>query len=125
MSLPPNERVRGDRGMTVLSEAGRAWSAPPSANSRRRCCIVRLILLALGIVCAAFAATCRAGESNVVEDVRLFLRKEGFKIDLSQFDFTVPKEVQARSAAVWTDGKGAISSADIQRAKRQQKQPSP
>jgi hypothetical protein len=55
--------------------------------------------------CATFAPTCRAGESNVVEDVRLSLRKEGFKIDLSQFDFTVPKEVQARSAAVCTDGK--------------------
>ena len=80
-------------------------STLPSANSRRRCCIVRLILLVLGMSCATFAPTCRAGESNVVEDVRLSLRKEGFKIDLSQFDFTVPKEVQARSAAVCTDGK--------------------
>ena len=105
MSLPPNERVVGDRGRTVLSEAGRAWPAPPSANSRRRCCIVRLILLALGLFCATFAPACRAGESNTVENIRLSLRKEGFKSDLSEFDFTVPKEVQARSAAVCTDGK--------------------
>ena len=55
--------------------------------------------------CAAFAPISRAGESNVVENVRLSLRKEGFKIDLSEFDFAVPKEVQARSAAVCTDGK--------------------
>jgi len=64
-----------------------------------------LILLALGVLCAAFAFSCRAGESNTVENVRLSLRKEGFKIDLSEFDFTVPKDVQARSAAVCTDGK--------------------
>ena len=64
-----------------------------------------LILLALGMFCATFAATCRAGESNAVENIRLSLRKEGFKIDLSEFDFSVPKDVQVRSAAVCTDGK--------------------
>ena len=60
--------------------------------------------LALGIFCATCAPTCLAAESNAVEDVRLSLRREGFKIDLSEFDFTVPKEVAARSAAVCTDG---------------------
>ena len=67
--------------------------------------VVSLILLALGMFCATFAPTCRAGESNAVETIRLSLRQQGFKIDLSEFDFTVPKEVQARSAAVCTDGK--------------------
>lgn len=67
-------------------------------------CIGSLTVLGLGMFCATFAPSCRAGESNVVEDIRISLRREGFKVDLSEFDFTVPKDVQARSAAVWTDG---------------------
>jgi hypothetical protein len=62
--------------------------------------IIWLILLVLG----GLVPSSLAGEFGTFEDVRRALRKEGFKTDLSEFDFAVPKEMQNRSAAVCTDG---------------------
>lgn len=54
-------------------------------------------LAAAGALCALFVLRSNHSEQRAVEETRRALRQQGFKTDLTEFDFPVPYELRARA----------------------------
>jgi hypothetical protein len=71
-----------------------------SADLMKKRWTMALGLMALAAASAAFLFFSRNGAKTALEETRRALRKEGFKIDLAEFDLSASPEQRARAAAL-------------------------
>ncbi|HEX7861394.1 MAG TPA: hypothetical protein VF773_13760 [Verrucomicrobiae bacterium] len=74
-------------------------------NRAKKIALLSLGLLALLITAPIIYFFSLPDGSKLVAQTRAELRKEGFKVDLSEFDFSAPAEVQARVASLTNFGR--------------------
>jgi len=62
--------------------------------------IIAVGLLAVALVCAFLLLRSDSAEERAVEETKRALRQQGFKTDLTEFNFSASAEFRARTAAL-------------------------
>src|SRR5436309_15237785 len=61
---------------------------------------IMVVLAAAGVLCVFFLLRSDRSEQNALEETRRLLRQQGFKTDLTEFNFSASEELRARAAAL-------------------------
>src|SRR5438876_1128849 len=65
--------------------------------------IITVVLVAIVAMCAGVRFFSASKEQKALEQTRRALRQQGFKIDLTEFDFSASGEFRTRAAALTND----------------------
>ncbi len=75
-------------------------------------------LLATAIVCGVLLLPSARREQKTLEETRRALHQQGFKVDLSEFDFSAPDEYRTRAAALTNTVSSTVSRSHEESARR-------